>query len=77
MLCELLVYSKVIQIYLGLPKNVTGVFLLIYYLFLFFGCSENSLLHVAFSSCNEMGLLLIAVCGLLIVVASLISEQGL
>ena len=31
----------------------------------------------AFSSCGELGLLFVAVCGLLIVVASLIEEHGL
>ena len=31
----------------------------------------------AFSSCGKQGLLFIAVCGLLIVVASLVVEQGL
>ena len=31
----------------------------------------------AFSSCGELGLLFIAVCGLLIVVASLVVEHGL
>ena len=31
----------------------------------------------AFSSCGEWGLLFIAVCGLLIVVASLVVEHGL
>ena len=31
----------------------------------------------AFSSCGELGLLFVAVCGLLIVVASLFEEHGL
>ena len=31
----------------------------------------------AFSSCSERGLLFVAVCGLLIVVASLVAEHGL
>ena len=31
----------------------------------------------AFSSCGERGLLFVAVCGLLIVVASLVAEHGL
>ena len=31
----------------------------------------------AFSSCDEQGLLFVAVCGLLIVVASLVVEHGL
>ena len=31
----------------------------------------------AFSSCSERGLLFLAVCGLLIVVASLVVEHGL
>ena len=31
----------------------------------------------AFSSCGERGLLFIVVCGLLIVVASLVAEHGL
>ena len=31
----------------------------------------------AFSSCGEQGLLFVVVCGLLIVVASLVAEHGL
>ena len=53
------------------------------YLFMFknlfiFGCIGSSLLHVAFSSCGERGvLLLVVVCGLLIVEVSLVAEHGL
>ena len=43
-----------------------------------FGCIGSSLLHVAFSSCGERGvLLLVVVCGLLIVEVSLVAEHGL
>ena len=33
--------------------------------------------HGLFSSCNELGLLFVAVCGLLTAVASLVAEHGL
>ena len=33
--------------------------------------------HGLFSSCGEWGLLFVVVCGLLIVVASLVAEHGL
>ena len=45
--------------------------------FFFFGCAGSSLLRRLFSSCDERGLLFIAACGLLIAVASLVSEPGL
>ena len=41
------------------------------------GCAGSSLTCGLFSSCAEQGLLLVAVCGLLIVVASLVAERGL
>ena len=50
--------------------------ILIIYLFIF-GCVGSSLLHRAFSSCGEQGLLLVVVCRLLIAVASLVAEHGL
>ena len=43
----------------------------------FFGCVGSFLLHMAFSSCGEQGLLFVVVRGLLIAVASLIAEHGL
>ena len=46
------------------------------YLFIF-GCVGSSLLRVAFFSCGKRGLLFVAVCGLLIEVASLVAEHGL
>ena len=51
---------------------------LIYLFYLFiFGCVGSSLLRKGFSSCDEHGLLLVAVRGLLIAVASLVVEHGL
>ena len=59
-------------------NNVSLLFLnkFIYLLFIF-GCIGSSLLHAAFSSCGERGLLFVAVRGLLIAVASLVAEHGL
>ena len=56
-----------------------GNFIFIYlfiYLFIFGGIG-SSLLRGLFSGCGEQGLLFIAVCGLLIAVASLVVEDGL
>ena len=50
--------------------------LFIYLLFIF-GCIGPLLLRAAFSCCGERGLLFIAVCRLLIAVASLVAELGL
>ena len=51
---------------------------LIYLFYLFsFGCVGSLFLHAGFSSCDEWGLLLVAVRGLLIAVASLVVERGL
>ena len=47
----------------------------IYYLF--FGCVGSLLLRRALSSCGQRGLLFIALCGLLIAVASLVAEHRL
>ena len=44
--------------------------------YFFFGCVGSLLLHAAFSSCGERGLLFVALHGLLIAVASLV-EHGL
>ena len=46
------------------------------FIYLFFGCIGSFLLRVGFS-CGEWGLLFIVVCGLLIVVASLVAEHRL
>ena len=46
------------------------------YLFIF-GYAGSSLLCEAFFSCDEQGLLFVLVCGLLIVVASLVAEHRL
>ena len=55
----------------------TVVFKCLFFKKLFiFGCVGSSLLCTGFSSCDEQGLLLVAVRGLLIVVASLVVEQG-
>ena len=47
------------------------------YLLFILGCIGSLLLHVAFSSCGERGLLFVAVHGILIVVVSLVAELGL
>ena len=47
------------------------------YLFLFLATLGLRCCVCAFSSCGEWGLLFVAVRGLLIVVASLVAEQGL
>ena len=50
----------------------------IYFIYFMFGCIGSSLLRAlrAFSSCGKLGLLFIAVCKLLIEVASLVAEHG-
>ena len=50
---------------------------LFFYLLFIFGYIGSSLLHAAFSSCGERGLLLVALRGLLIAVASLVAELRL
>ena len=45
--------------------------------FFIFGCAGSSLLCSLFSSCCKRGCSLVAVLGLLIVVASLVAERGL
>ena len=47
-----------------------------FYLFIF-DCVASLLLHGLFPSCRERGLLLVAVHGLLVAVASLVVEHGL
>ena len=47
------------------------------FIFIIFGCVGSSLLPVGFSSCREQGLHFVAVRGLLIAVASLVSEHRL
>ena len=47
------------------------------YLFLFLAVLGLCCCAQAFSSCSEQGLLFVAVCGLLIAVASLVVEHGL
>ena len=47
------------------------------YLFLFLAVLGLRSCEQAFSSCGEWGLLFVAVCGLLVVVSSLVAEHGL
>ena len=47
-----------------------------FYLFIF-GCTGSSLLHELFSSCGKWGYSLVGVCGLLVVVISLVVEHRL
>ena len=49
----------------------------IYFTYLFLAVLGLRCCVRAFSSCGEQGLLFVAVCGLLIVVASLVAEYGL
>ena len=58
-------------------RKYFSFYLFIYLLFIYFGCVGSSLLHVAFSSCGEQGLLFVVVPGLLTAVASLVVEHGL
>ena len=44
-------------------------------MYLFIDCAGSSLLCGLFSRCGEHGLSLVAVCGLLIAVASLVAEH--
>ena len=53
------------------------VFFKIYLCILFFGCAQSLLLHVAFSSCGQRGLLFVAICGLLIGIVSFAVEHRL
>ena len=65
-------------------KENRGIFILtffkkfiLFYLFLFLAVLGLRCCARAFSSHSEQGLLFIAVCGLFIVVASLVAERGL
>ena len=49
----------------------------IYFIYLFLAVLGFRCCMRTFSSCSERGLLFLAVCGLLIVVASLVVEHGL
>ena len=62
-----------------LPSTCQVLFFLFFLIYLFiFVCIGSLLLHAGFlSSCDEQGLLFVAVHGLLIVVASLVEEHGL
>ena len=48
----------------------------IYFIYVFWAALGLRCCVQAFSSCSEQGLLFVAVCGLLIVVASLVVEHG-
>ena len=56
---------------LGFVKKI-NLFMYLFLAALGLGCCTR-----AFSGCGERGLLFVAVCGLLIVVASLVAEHGL
>ena len=58
-----------------LPKSLISFFLLNF--FFFVAALGLCCCTWAFSSCGEWGLLFVAVCGLLIAVASLVAEHGL
>ena len=47
------------------------------FIYLFLAASHLRCCVQAFSSCGERGLLFVAVCGLLIALASLVAEHGL
>ena len=62
----------------GLPTTAPpGKPLILFFFNLFLAALGLRCCAWAFSSCGEQGLLFIAVCGLLIVVASLVAEHGL
>ena len=54
-----------------------SLFFLIYFIYYFWLCWVFVAARGLFSSCGEWGLLLVAVHGLLIAVASLVAEHGL
>ena len=60
----------------GFPE-VLVLFFIIYYFYFLLAALGLRCCTWAFSSCGERGLLFIAVCGLLIAVASLVAEHGL
>ena len=64
---------------LGLLQSLFGVAarVIIYLFILFLAALGLCCCARAFSSCSEQGLLLVAACGLLIAVASLVAEHGL
>ena len=53
------------------------IYLYIYFIYLFLAALGPRCCVRAFSSCGEQGLLVVVVCGLLIVVASLVAEHRL
>ena len=59
------------------PRFCSFFFLINLFIYLFLAALGPCCCTQAFSSCGERGLLFIAVHGLLIVVASLVSEHGL
>ena len=72
--------SNLVQIDLTGRYYKTIVFYLIYFYYfkiLFLAALGLRCCARAFSSCGERGLLFVVVCGLLIVVASLVAEHGL
>ena len=58
-------------------QNILYLFLINLFVYLFLSVLGLRWCARAFCSCGERGLLLVAVCGLLIVVASLVAEHGL
>ena len=63
-------------------RGTSGLFIylfikFIYFIYLFLAVLGLRCCTRALSSCGERGLLFVAVCGLLIVVASLVAEHGL
>ena len=63
------------------PDHVFFLFFFFFFfskfIFLFLAAGGLRCCARAFSSCGERGLLFVAVCGLLIAVASLVAEHGL
>ena len=58
-------------------SEVWFVFCFLFFVFLFLAALGLHCCARAFSSCGERGLLFVALCGLLIAVASLVAEHGL
>ena len=66
------------SILLNVPVVVAVTWLFFFFFLIYFLAMLDLLCCVqAFSSCGEQGLLFVAVCGLLIAVASLVAEHGL
>ena len=69
--------KKLLKIYTGGVKNIVVQIGRQIFFFFFLAALGLRCCAWAFSSCGEQGLLFVAVCRLLIAVASLVAEHGL